>query len=744
MKKINLITLIFIIVFSSCTIEHRQMGNNVEATITTYIWGETQISLCKDNQKNDILKLDNIEDFADGTAIVHSSNGYGIIDLNLEYVFGPSRKDTIISKFSSKFKNLLLLKHGNRYGVITRKGTKVLPAEYSKIDKYNDTLMLVYKGKFLGLNKITGEEILECAYTDIKPFHSELNRCLIKNAHDKWGVLDSNFHVITPCVISDEINFDSPQAVQTTDGKYQIFTTEGELKTTEYEFEVVGAVGADIIPIRRNGKCGYAMANGEVMVPCIYDKVLPVYSQEMIRVKKDGYWGVGRIGDDPNNIICKYSEISEPYTINYDGIVTTIIHGKHGNKWDAITNHSEIQTISFECEQIGRITKAGTINVKNHGKWSVKAVEDGSDVFTETFDNVKDLALAEPSDKKWGQYGNTFLLPALKEGLWYYYKHNTSQVFGPYKNVTSFYGGEGSWIQRNGWAGIQDDDGLWSIVLYSYPKGICVISEKYDEIIMGEFDEIPVKKNKLWNWFSLREKGVISEKWYKKVRPLKFGYGAFLNDNNKWGFVDQYGKIIIDPQYDEITDMDSHKQCIVKLNGGYGVISISGDYLLSCKYKKIERNGETYTAWGDDGIKCYSEDGFSQVYPIHYSRISNFNQGLAVGTYAVERGERYAYINENGEYKYGPFYRASSFDESGTAKVYNDYTHYVCIDIDGHNIAGTEGEDQSYSSSDKSSDTYFEYYNKLERRSRQQLYEHADRTHKQVMRHVGRMTQGMP
>lgn len=63
--------------------------------------------------------------------------------------------------------------------------------------------------------------------------------------------------------------------------------------------------------------------------------------------------------------------------------------------------------------------------------------------------------------------------------------------------------------------------------------------------------------------------------------------------NNKFGFIDTNGEIIIPPKYDEIRNFnDGEKICQVKVNGKWGAININGEYILKPDYDYVSSFNE--------------------------------------------------------------------------------------------------------------------------------------------------------
>lgn len=148
----------------------------------------------------------------------------------------------------------------------------------------------------------------------------------------------------------------------------------------------------------------------------------------------------------------------------------------------------------------------------------------------------------------------------------------------------------------------------------------------------------------------------IKEMRYEQVRPYCEGLSAF-KQNDKWGFLDVTGAIVISPVYEDCQDFHNGVAA-VKVEGKWGYIDASGKILLQPNFEEckpfekniavVKQNGK----WGAINKKgqCYS--GFK------FDEIGKFTNGFALASC----GTTPYYIKENGQaqklskdYTYGNF-----------------------------------------------------------------------------------------
>jgi hypothetical protein len=95
---------------------------------------------------------------------------------------------------------------------------------------------------------------------------------------------------------------------------------------------------------------------------------------------------------------------------------------------------------------------------------------------------------------------------------------------------------------------------------------------------------IPVKKNKRWGYADLSGKIVI-QPLFESAEPFSNGY-ATIHMNKMAGLIDSTGTIFIQPLYEDVIAME--KVFLIKSNGKFGLLSLSGILLVPCQYDKIE------------------------------------------------------------------------------------------------------------------------------------------------------------
>jgi len=105
--------------------------------------------------------------------------------------------------------------------------------------------------------------------------------------------------------------------------------------------------------------------------------------------------------------------------------------------------------------------------------------------------------------------------------------------------------------------------------------------------------------------FSDRHALVFSDQWYyldKKGKTKGIGIYQGVNkfqngvvgveSDHKWGYVDENGKLVIQPQFDDESNFFDNGLATVKVNGKYGIIDKKGKYIANPQYNDIFGNLE--------------------------------------------------------------------------------------------------------------------------------------------------------
>lgn len=148
---------------------------------------------------------------------------------------------------------------------------------------------------------------------------------------------------------------------------------------------------------------------------------------------------------------------------------------------------------------------------------------------------------------------------------------------------------------------------------------------------------------------------IISQENFKYLTNFQFDYINSYSDgmtsvrigdwgNGKYGFVDKTGQLVIDCQYDNVSNF-SEGLAAVKKNDLYGFINKSGNVVIDFKYSFASGFSEGLAVVGDGSKYGYIDKSGNLVIDYKFNSARIFSEGLAV----VGNGNKYGYIDKTGK-----------------------------------------------------------------------------------------------
>ncbi|WP_248928508.1 WG repeat-containing protein [Paenibacillus hamazuiensis] len=136
------------------------------------------------------------------------------------------------------------------------------------------------------------------------------------------------------------------------------------------------------------------------------------------------------------------------------------------------------------------------------------------------------------------------------------------------------------------------------------------------------------------------------------IKPLEVDYAgdfkegmAMIKKNNKWGFIDIRGKIIIEPLYDRVRDFKGGI-AIVQKDGKYGILDKKGNLIADIQYDEIEGYSEGLALFKKNGkLGFLDEHGHEVIHTELSYNLSSFSEGLA----AFKTNSETGYMDKSGE-----------------------------------------------------------------------------------------------
>lgn len=525
-------------------------------------------------------------------------------------------------------------KEKDKYGVINSKGEQIIEAKYDdiKIPNPEKAVFICYEGENTKALNEKGEEIYT-QYQGIQPLR-------LKN------------------ILSD-LMYEKTTLKYSQDGKYGIISIDGK-KITNAIYEEIDTLQfkEGELVVKKDGKYGIINIKGATIVKEQYDGIeADKYYEENIGYKKDGYitketteegYRYGYINNSGKKLIDnKYNELYRITEISSNDIYTICAeNGKYGlmkNGKKVIPN--EYQALVYN-ESNNTVT---ALKGKNYGVISIEGKEivpfeykqidvSGDYIYATTidenekvFDSNGNEANIEPETAIVNVENTNYKIYIQTENSKTNYKilkdnkelTKNEYIYIEYLKDKYFTAcnaeGKLGVIDENEntkidfkYTTIQKIEGTDLLQATQDNNTIEIYSKEFQKI--SELDNAKTEQNdnyiKLYNNDEI--KYIANEgRELKNTELFKDNKIFAIKQNDKWGFADANGKIIVECKYDEVTEVNKYGFAGIKLDNLWGIVNSEGKIIVKPKYKINESNtvfiGEYYKVTYGSGENYYSK-----------------------------------------------------------------------------------------------------------------------------------------
>lgn len=125
-----------------------------------------------------------------------------------------------------------------------------------------------------------------------------------------------------------------------------------------------------------------------------------------------------------------------------------------------------------------------------------------------------------------------------------------------------------------------------------------------------------------------------------------------------WGYIDNTGKYVINPQFDDAYDFSDNGLACVESGGKYGYIDKTGAYIINPQFDEsgfFADNGLALVRSGDK-YGYIDKTGTYAINP-QFDDAGSFSEGVAV----VRLSDKYGLIDEKGKYLVNPIYADAAY-----------------------------------------------------------------------------------
>ncbi|MCI8384462.1 MAG: WG repeat-containing protein [Clostridia bacterium] len=420
---------------------------------------------------------------------------------------------------------------------------------------------------------------------------------------NKWGVIDSNGTIIIDPGYEEMITIPNSKNdvflciydvnYETGTYKTKVLNSKNQEIYTQYEqIEAISNKDANnniwyeenVLKAKKDGKYGVIDLNGKELTPFQFDEIITIDGMKgIIKVVKDGKMGI--INHEGKEILpTQFLEITNLGKESKDGFIVKSEAGKYG-----IIDYSNTILLEAKYDEIAKIYGNEMYVVKQAGK-QILVKKDGTEVLSTGFDEIKEIL-------KNADNGIIYLA----NGKYGVMKTTGEVTIAPeYEQLKEAKSGL-LLTKQNGKYGVIDLEKTVKVepiytALSYHEKADLYIAEKAD-----------YTNDIIDHTFAVRQSGILidinDEKGYleikqgeeykyynfkfeeKNMTEIKVGNTLFKSkQEGKYGFVDKTGKVVVDYQYDDVTEQNSYGYAGVKKDGKWGSIDKNGNIIQEPTY----------------------------------------------------------------------------------------------------------------------------------------------------------------
>ncbi len=427
------------------------------------------------------------------------------------------------------------------------------------------------------------------------------NSYLVVETNDKWGVINSKGDIVIDAKYDDMIVIPDPtkaificqENVNLENGTYTSYAIDDKSNRLFASYDQVEAMqnvdsqgnvfyDTNVLKVQRNGNYGLINFSGKELLAPEYTSISPLANvSKSFVTEKDGKKG---LVDNSGSIIIDnlYTEI-EALTDRYeDGYIV-----KNENNQYGLINYNRKQILECKYSEIMNIYGSDMYVVKENGDIEVVG-NDGNVKVKNAFSEAVSIDNSNITIKSNGNYG---VISSTGESI----------LSTEYQYLKFAF--DGNYIaEKDNKYGIINIDGTtkvdfnYSYISYSNQEGF-IEAQRSD----GETDLLDTT-------FLVKASGILSEinsrlgyvkvrnngeyKYYnfkleeKDVKDVLSSNTLFLSKyNDKYGYVDKNGIVVVDYIYDDATEQNDYGFSAVKKDGKWGAIDSSGKLIVDTQYE---------------------------------------------------------------------------------------------------------------------------------------------------------------
>lgn len=420
---------------------------------------------------------------------------------------------------------------------------------------------------------------------------------------NKWGVIDSSGNIVIDpsyeemIIIPNSKNdvFLSIYDVNYDTGEYKtkVLNSKNEEIFTQYE-QIEAIANKDVanniwyednvLKVKKEGKYGIIDFTGKELTTCQYDEIAIMEGlKNTLKVSKEGK--VGILNTEGREILgIQYSDVTNLGKESKDGFIVKGENGKYG-----IVNYSNQIVLETKYDEIQKVYGNDMYVVKIAGK-PVLVNKEGTELVRTGFDEIKEILKNADNGiiyTKGGKYGVM--------------KTSGEVIIAPdYEELKEAKSGL-LIAKQNGKYGVIDLQKNSKV----QPNYISLSYNEKADLYLAEKEDY--SNDIIDHEFAIRQSGILidldDEKGYlalkqgeeykyynfkfeeKNITEIQISNTLFKSKKDgKYGFVDKEGKVVVDYQYDDVTEQNTYGYAGIKKDGKWGSIDNKGNVVQEPTY----------------------------------------------------------------------------------------------------------------------------------------------------------------
>lgn len=558
-----------------------------------------------------------------------------------------------------------------KYGFVDTEGRLLIACQWDYAQGFSNDMARVEKDGKWGFINRKGELVVPCVWDNVGCFWQSDRAEVVKDG--KSGAIDRSGKLVVPCLWDSVDRFSEKLAVVKDGDLFGVVDRDGAVLQSP-QWSQVGQYGGCYV-VKKDGKWGIVGSGGKLMSAPRWDEVSP-YEGKMFRVeeKSEGKSKYALIDLNGEVIVADLDEVQSYPLPFYSAGDSRILQIRRGAKWGYVSVDGKLIS-EPQWDRSSRFID-GYAAVCSGELHSILGEDGKSRSFPGYVIDSMAGGLFKVTDK------NTLKVSYLG-------KDGKLVILCLWDDGSEGFPGSRMAVEIDGKFGLIDRAGnplgplLWDEIESDFMEDVMVVSRggiygfadgsgrlldelKWDEIWGGRGGYGAGSKRGEFSVIDRKGRTVATHPWTIESEE---GWGYLVASAEKFGFVNSAGKVIVSPEWDEVTCSDQADYVTVRRGGKWGIIDQSGVVISdpvwdevsgfdargdrragaffvrrAGKWGTLSRSGELLAEpqW-DDFNWCIVELGYCDADPEETAR-TNTNFG-----YVVRKGGLSGYVDEHGK-----------------------------------------------------------------------------------------------